>query len=241
GAVANPIHALVRILDSMRDENGKVLVPGFYDKVVELSQDERAAIAAVPFDEAAFTAPLGVHELPGEPGYTPIERTWTRPTLEINGIWGGFQGEGTKTVLPKEAHAKITCRLVANQDPQEIAQLIINHVQRQQAPGLTVEARQLPGSAKPYLVSADHWGNVAAAGVLEQLYGTPPYNTRTGGSIPVCALFHEMLGAYTVGFAFGLDDEGFHAPDEFFRLKSFERSQVGYGRLLHALAQHANV
>jgi acetylornithine deacetylase/succinyl-diaminopimelate desuccinylase-like protein len=241
GAVANPIHALVRILDSMRDENGKVLVPGFYDKVVELSQDERAAIAAVPFDEAAFTAPLGVRGLPGEPGYTPIERTWTRPTLELNGIWGGFQGEGTKTVLPKEAHAKITCRLVANQDPQEIAQLIINHVQRQQAPGLTVKARQLPGSAKPYLVSADHWGNVAAAEVLEQMYGTPPYNTRTGGSIPVCALFQEMLGAYTIGFAFGLDDEGFHAPDEFFRLKSFERSQVGYGRLLHALAQHANV
>jgi acetylornithine deacetylase/succinyl-diaminopimelate desuccinylase-like protein len=237
GAVANPIHALVRILDSLRDEQNRILVPGFYDKVVELSAAEREALAAVPFDEAGLKATFGVGALPGEQGYTPMERTWIRPTLELNGIWGGFQGEGTKTVLPNEAHAKITSRLVANQDPDEITRLIIEHVNLQPAPGVEVTARELPGKAKPYLVGADHWGNVTAAAVLEELYGKAPYHTRSGGSIPVCALFLETLGVRTVGFAFGLDDESFHAPDEFFRLQSFERSQLGYGRLLYALAQ----
>lgn len=239
GAVANSIRALARILASLHDEQGKVLVPGFYDSVVELNPAERAAIAALPFDQAALTASLGVHELPGEPGYTPRERMWIRPTLEFNGIWGGFQGEGIKTVLPSEAHAKITCRLVANQDPGAIAQLIINHVRRQPAPGVTVTACQLPGTARPYQTSADHWGNVVVAEVLTALYGKVPLHIRTGGSIPVCALFQEVLGAYTVGFAFGLDDEHVHAPDEYFRLRSFERSQVGYCRLLRAFAQHA--
>jgi acetylornithine deacetylase/succinyl-diaminopimelate desuccinylase-like protein len=239
GAVANPILALVRLLATLHDVEGKVLVPGFYDQVVELSAAERAAIASVPFDEAGLKATFGIDDMPGEPGYTPVERIWARPTMEINGIWGGFQGDGTKTVLPNEAHAKITCRLVANQDPQQIVGLILEHLKRQRTPGVTVSARQLPGTAKPYLVGADHWGNVAAAEVLEGMYGKTPLHTRSGGSIPVCALFQEMLGAKTVGFAFGLDDENFHAPDEFFRLRSFERSREGYCRLLPALARHA--
>jgi acetylornithine deacetylase/succinyl-diaminopimelate desuccinylase-like protein len=237
GMVANPIHAVVRILDSLRDDQDRVLVPGFYDRVVGFSLEERAALASVPFDRDGLLSTLGVADLPGEAGYTPAERTSIRPTLEVNGIWGGFQGDGVKTVLPGEAHAKITCRLVANQDPEEIVELLIEHVNRQPARGVTVTARPLPGRAKPYLIGADHWGNVAAAAVLEDLYGRMPFQTRTGGSIPVCALFQEILGVSTVGFAFGLDDENFHAPDEFFRLRSFERSPVAYGKLLHALAE----
>jgi acetylornithine deacetylase/succinyl-diaminopimelate desuccinylase-like protein len=238
GAVANPIRALVQILGTLHDAHGRVLVPGFYDAVVELSQAERAAIAAVPFDQAALMATLGVDDLPGEPGYTPLERQWIRPTLEYNGIGGGFQGDGIKTVLPNEAHAKISCRLVADQDPDQIAGLILDHIRQLPAPGMTVTARRLLGTAKPYLVRADHWGNVAVAAVLEQLYGKPPLYTRVGGSLPVCALFQEVLGACLVGFSFGVRDENAHAPDEFFRLQSFERSQIGYCRLLHALAAH---
>lgn len=239
GAVANPIRALARILASLHDPQDRILVPGFYASVVELSAAERAAIAAVPFDQQALSAELGISDMPGEAGYTPRERMWVRPTLEFNGVWGGFQGDGTKTVLPSEAHAKITCRLVANQDPAQIARLVIDHVQRQPARGVVVTARQLPGSARPYQISPDHWGNKAVAEVLTALYDKAPYHEWTGGSIPVLALFQEVLGAGTVGFAFGLDDENVHAPDEFFRLRSFERSQVGYCRLLHALAAHA--
>jgi acetylornithine deacetylase/succinyl-diaminopimelate desuccinylase-like protein len=239
GAVANPIRALTRLLASLHDAQGKVLVPGFYDTVRERSPEERAAISAVPFDEQAWSAAVGVYDLPGEPGYTPVERMWVRPTLEFNGIWGGFQGEGTKTVLPNEAHAKITCRLVANQNPDEIARLIIDHIQRQRAPGVSVTARQLPLTAKPYEVGAETWGNVAAAKVLTGLYGKPPFYTRSGGSIPICTLFQEILHVDTVGFAFAVDDENIHAPNEFFRLTNFERSKVAYCRLLQELAHRA--
>jgi acetylornithine deacetylase/succinyl-diaminopimelate desuccinylase-like protein len=237
GAVANPIHALVHILDSTRSPEGKILVEGFYDAVVPLSAEDRAAIAAVPFDEQAFKEALGVDALVAEPGYTPQEHLAGRPTLEVNGIWGGFQGEGIKTVLPNEAHAKITCRLVANQDPATIVDLMSKHIERYTPPGVQVTIRPLPGAAKPYLVPVDHWGSRAAEAVLTELYGKVPYYWRIGGSIPVCELFLSMLGAYTVNFAFGLMDEQIHAPDEFFRLSSFRRGQVAYGRILHRLGK----
>ncbi len=235
GAVANPIHALVHILDSMRSPGGKILVEGFYDAVVPLSAEDRTAIAAVPFDEQAFKEAIGVDALVAEPGYTPQEHLAGRPTLEVNGIWGGFQGEGIKTVLPNEAHAKITCRLVANQDPATIVELLTRHIEQNTPPGVQVTAHPLPGAAKSYLVPVDHWGNRAAEAVLTELYGKAPYYWRIGGSIPVCELFLSMLGAYTVNFGFGLMDEQIHAPDEFFRLSSFRRGQVAYGRILHRL------
>lgn len=235
GAVQNPVHALVRILDSLRGEDGKILVEGFYDDVLPLSDAERARIASIPFDETAFKAQLGVEELWGESGYSPYERTWARPTLEINGTWGGFQGEGTKTVLPNEAHAKITCRLVANQEPDRIAALVKAQVERNVPPGVKVTVYQLPGTARPYLVPADHPGNQAATDVLTELYGKPPYHIRVGGSVPVCELFQNHMGVYTVGFGFALDDEQFHAPNEFFRLGSFERGQKAYCMLLERL------
>ncbi len=238
GAVANPIHALVRILASLRDETGRILVPGFYDRVVVLNEAERAAIAEVPFDEGAFMSALDIEALPGEPGYTPMERRWVRPTLELNGIWGGFEGVGTKTVLPAEAHAKITCRLVPDQDPGETVQLLAEHIRRQDTPGVKVGLQILPDRAKPYAIGADHWGSAVAARVLTQIYGRPPLLTRSGGSIPVCELFLEVLHAPTVEFGFGLDDENFHAPNEFLRLKSFERAKRAYGMVLHELAEH---
>jgi len=237
GAVPNPIHALTAILASLRSPEGKILVEGFYDSVLPLSDADRAAIAALPFDAQEYQEKIGVTALLAEPGYSSQEHLAARPTLEINGIWGGFQGEGVKTVLPAEAHAKITCRLVVDQDPATIVDLIARHVEKHTPPGVQVTVRALPGTARPYLIPADHWGNQAAADVLEELYGKAPYHRRVGGSIPVCELFLTHLGSYTVGFGFGLEDEQIHAPDEFYRLTSFRRAPVAYGKILHRLAQ----
>jgi acetylornithine deacetylase/succinyl-diaminopimelate desuccinylase-like protein len=237
GAVANPIHALVYPLDTMRSPEGKILVEGFYDAVVPLSAEDRADIADVPFDEKTYKEAIGVDALVAEPGYTPQEHLAGRPTLEVNGIWGGFQGEGVKTVLPNEAHAKITCRLVAKQDPATIVDLITRHVERYTPPGVRTTVRLLPGAARPYLIPVNHWGNRVAEAVLTEVYGKAPYYIRLGGSIPVCELFLDRLGAYTVNFGFALMDEQFHAPNEFFRLSSFRRGPVAYGRILHRLGE----
>lgn len=237
GTIQNPLHALVRLLDSMRAPDGKILVDGFYDAVVELSAEERTAIAEVPFDEADYLAKLGVSDTFGEPGYTTRERAWVRPTLEINGIWGGFQGDGIKTVLPNEAHAKITCRLVADQDPAQIQTLLTKHIERHAPPGVDVTVEPLSISGRPYALSAEHWGNQAARRILTELYGREPYYVRSGGSIPICGLIKDHLGADVVNFGFGARDENAHAPDEFYRLSSFYRGQEAYCRLLHHLAQ----
>ncbi|HLZ07807.1 MAG TPA: dipeptidase, partial [Chloroflexota bacterium] len=225
GTVQNPIHALVQLLASMRGTDGRILVDGFYDDVIPLSADDRARIATIPFDEAAYKTAIGVGDLFGEEGYTPYERIWARPTLEVNGIWGGFEGQGSKTVLPSEAHVKITCRLVANQDPAKIVELLAAHVDRHRPPGVTVTVQRHAGHAKPYLIPADNPGNNAARDVLIGIYGKEPFYDRTGGTIPVTALFLDTLGAYTVGFGFTLEDENLHAPNEFTRLHNFERGQ----------------
>ncbi len=236
GTVQNPIHALVSSLAAMRGTDGKILVEGFYDDVQPLSQADREDIAAVPFDEAAYKAELGVKELFGETGYSPLERIWARPTLEVNGIWGGFQGEGVKTVLPSEAHAKISCRLVANQKSQKIANLVKNHIERYFPAGASVAVTLDKSAAEPYLMPTNHPANQAATNVLQNLYGRAPFYTRTGGSIPFCGLMLEILNVYTLNFAFGLEDEKFHAPNEFFRLSSFERAQQAYVGLLKEFA-----
>lgn len=237
GAVQNPLHALVALLASMRASDGRILVAGFYDKVRPLSEAERRQIAEVPFDEDAYARELGVAELFGEAGYSTLERLWARPTLEINGLWGGFQGEGVKTVLPSSAHAKLTCRLVADQDPAEIVALLRRHIAEHTPPGVRVQLREEESAAKPYLMPSDHPGNRVAAAVLSELYGKPPYYVRAGGSIPFCSLVLETLGVYTVNFAFGLPDERAHAPNEFFRLSSFRRGQQAYALLLKRLAE----
>lgn len=239
GSVANAIYALVGLLHSMRTPDGEVRVEGFHDDVRPLSKAERATIAEVPFDEERYRDAVGVTELVGEPGYSHLERSWARPTLDANGVWGGFEGEGVKTIVPGQAHAKISCRLVPDQDPDRILQALSAHVAKHAPAGVTVEVRPASVRAKPYRMPPDHWANRVAGAVLTELYGTQPYLTRSGGSIPVCETFLSCLGAYTVIFGLGLEDENIHAPDEFFRLSSFERGEMAWPLLLGRLGEHS--
>jgi acetylornithine deacetylase/succinyl-diaminopimelate desuccinylase-like protein len=238
GTIMNPIHALVRLIDTMHTPQGEIAVEGFYDAVRLLSETEQDQIAEIPYDEADYKAELGVDELFGEPGYSTYERAWIRPTLEVNGIWGGFQGEGVKTVLPSSAHAKISCRLVPDQDPAQILKRLTAHIEKHRPPGVKVTVDPNTSTADPYLIPFDHPGNQAAADVHKKLYGKKPYYARMGGSIPVCGIFLKELGAYTVNFAFGLKDENVHGPDEFFRLRSFSHAQLAYGLLLERLSKY---
>jgi acetylornithine deacetylase/succinyl-diaminopimelate desuccinylase-like protein len=237
GTIANPLQALVQILDSMHDPDGRITVDGFYEDVQPLSEEERAQLARVPFAEAEYLRKIGSASLFGEPGFTTYERAWARPTLEINGLYGGFQGEGLKTVLPSRAHAKISCRLVADQDPSKIANLVLRHINKVAPRGVKVAVAKLESGAIPYLIPPDHPGLQVAASVLKDLYGKEPYWIRMGGTIPANALFLEILGAYTLVFAFGLEDELQHSPNEYFRLSSFERGQKAYGMLLNQLGE----
>ena len=236
GTIQNPLHALAELIAGLHDGAGRVAVAGFYDDVVEPTSEQRGQYARVPFDETTYLAATGVPELYGERGWSTYEREWVRPTLEVNGMWGGFQGEGTKTVLPATAHAKITCRLVANQQPARILELVSSHLTRHAPAGVRVCSQPSEVHGAPYLVPADHPGNRAAAAVLERLYGVAPLHTGSGGSIPVCGLLLEELGIHTIGFSFALDDEGAHGPDEFFRLASFRRAQEAYCLILQELA-----
>jgi acetylornithine deacetylase/succinyl-diaminopimelate desuccinylase-like protein len=178
---------------------------------------------------------LGLQQLCGEPGYSTYERAWIRPTLDVNGIWGGFQGEGIKTVIPSQAHAKITCRLVPDQKPDKIVELITAHVDKHLPAGTTAVVNKLAGTADPYVIPFDHPGNQAARATLKELYGTEPYITRMGGTIPVSGIFLKFLNAHMVNFAFGLNDENIHAPDEFYRISSFKRSLAAYCMMLERL------
>jgi acetylornithine deacetylase/succinyl-diaminopimelate desuccinylase-like protein len=237
GTFLNPIHALARLIASMHGPRGGILVDGFYDAVRDLTDAERAQIAEIPYDETQYRQDLGITQLFGEAGYSTYERAWVRPTLEVNGIWGGFQGEGIKTVIPARAHAKITCRLVPDQEPDKIVELIRAHVTKYMPAGATATLKKLPGSADPFLIPFDHPGNQAARLVLKELYGKEPYIARTGGTIPVSGMFLKSLGAHMVNFAFGLEDENLHAPDEFFRISSFKRGLNAYAMILEELGR----
>lgn len=238
GTIANPIHALARILDSLHDKEGRVVINGFYDDVRPLSEDERKEIAEVPFDRETYLAGIGAPDLFGEPGYSTWERAWCRPTLEVNGVYGGFQGAGVKTVLPSTAHAKISCRLVADQDPERITRLVAEHIERESPPGVTVTATRAENGAVPYRIPRDSAGLVVAASVLEDLYGKPPLRVGMGGTIPVNGIFLRELKASTIVFGFGLPDERQHSPNEFFRLSGFDRGQRAYAMILERLGEH---
>lgn len=222
GAVHNPIHALVQLLATMHDEDGRVSVEGFYDRVIALKEEERKAFLEIGVDEEKERERLGVPELYGEKGFTMTERTWARPTLEINGIYGGFQGEGTKTVIPAEAHAKITCRLVPDQDPEEILQLIQAHVQKHAPKGVTIKV-QLFDKGRPFVTPFDHPAIQAAAVAYEKSYGVKPVYMRMGGSIPIVETFGRLLNLPVVLMGFGLPYENFHAPNEHFHLENFDK------------------
>jgi len=198
GGIANPLQALSHVLASLKDTEGRITVDGFYDDVLDLTEEDRADIARVPWDEAAYVSELGIPEVFGEPGYTTRERLWARPTLDINGLTGGYQGGGSKTVLPAMASAKVTCRLVANQKPDRIFELISQHVERHLPRGVRVSVERLQGSADPYQMPRNHNASRVAGEVLTEIYGAEPYITRVGGSIPVTSVFLNELGAHTI-------------------------------------------
>ncbi len=227
---------MARILDSLHDSDGRVAVRGFYDDVRLLSPEEQAQFERVPFASSAYLAETGSVDLFGEPGFTTYERAWARPTLEISGCYGGFQGEGIKTVLPSQAHAKITCRLVPDQQPSKIAGLVKAHIQAVAPKGVKTAVRESASGAMPYVVPEDNAGVRIAASVLQELYGKEPYRVRIGGTIPANALFLRELRAYTIVFAFALRDEHQHSPNEFFRVASYDRAKAAYGLLFEALA-----
>ncbi len=237
GAIPNALHAMVQLLGTLRDSNGNILVEGFYDQVIPLTDDERRGFAEVPFDEAAYKKQMGVDALIGEPGYTTHERAWARPTLEVNGVYGGYEGDGVKTVIPAQSHAKITCRLVADQDPDVTLDKIEAHIKRNTPAGARITVTRSVGKARAYLVKGDHPGVKAVADVLTENYGNKPYYVRVGGTLPIMDMFLQELNAYTVDVGFSLEDERMHSPNEFTRLANFERGQVVYGQLLKRFGQ----
>jgi acetylornithine deacetylase/succinyl-diaminopimelate desuccinylase-like protein len=220
GAVANPITILAKMIASLHDENNHITIPGFYDDVVESSTDERALMAKAPFNEDEYKNDLGIQELWGEKGYSTIERTGIRPTLELNGIWGGYIGEGAKTVLPSKAYAKISARLVPNQKSEKITAFLINHMQQIAPSTVTVKA-SLHHGGEPYLTPIDSNAYKAAAKAIEATFNKQPIPVRGGGSIPICSLFEKELGTKVVLMGFGLDSDNLHSPNEKFDLANF--------------------
>jgi Acetylornithine deacetylase/Succinyl-diaminopimelate desuccinylase and related deacylases len=220
GAVANPITMLAKMIASCHDENNHITIPGFYDDVVEATAEERKLMAQAPYDEAEYKKDLGVQELWGEKGYTTNERTGIRPTLELNGIWGGYTGEGSKTVLPSKAHAKISARLVPNQSSEKITQLLLEHFKKIAPPGVTVDAFELHGG-EPYMTPIDSKAYQAAAKAIETTFNKKPIPVRGGGSIPICTILEKELGVKIVFMGFGLDSDNLHSPNEKFDLMNF--------------------
>jgi len=220
GAVANPITMLSKMIASCHDENNHITIPGFYDDVVDSSDIERAKMAEAPFDASAYAKDLGVQTLWGEKGYSSNERTGIRPTLEVNGIWGGYTGEGAKTVLPSKAFAKISCRLVPNQSSQKITEKIINYFTSIAPAGVTVQASEHHGG-EPYMTPIHSKEYQAAASAIAATFGKDPIPVRGGGSIPICSLFEKELGLKIVFMGFGLDSDNLHSPNEKFDIVNF--------------------
>lgn len=220
GSITNPANALCEIISKLKDSHGRIAIPGFYDDVIDLSVEERAEYAKLPFDAEAFKAGLNVSSLFGEEGYTTLEHISGRPTLDVNGLHSGFTGIGAKTVLPAKASAKVSMRLVANQDTEDIAAKFTDFVHSIAPPSIKVDVVNLHG-ANPVLVERSGKGMHAASKALKDAYGKEPYFTREGGSIPVCIIFDTILKAPTVLMGFGLQDENAHSPDEHFDLDNF--------------------
>jgi acetylornithine deacetylase/succinyl-diaminopimelate desuccinylase-like protein len=220
GAVANPITILCKMIASLHDGNNHITIPGFYDDVVEATGEERELMARAPFNEKEYKEELGVKELWGEKGYTTAERTGIRPTLEINGIWGGYTGEGAKTVLPSKATAKISARLVPNQNSGKITGLLLEHFKKIAPPFVTVSAFEHHGG-EPYMTPIDSRGYQAAAKAIQTTFGKEPIPVRGGGSIPICSILEKELGVKIVFMGFGLDNDNLHSPNEKFNLENY--------------------
>jgi acetylornithine deacetylase/succinyl-diaminopimelate desuccinylase-like protein len=220
GAVANPINTLCSMIDSLHDEKGRVTIPGFYDKVAELSAAERDAINKAPFDLNEYKKDLDIAEIKGEIGYSTLERTGIRPTLDCNGIWGGYTGEGAKTVLPSKASAKISMRLVPNQMSSEITELFTKHIQSIAPKSVKVKVTAHHGG-EPAVTPTDSPAYKAAEKAFKEVWGKTPIPTRDGGSIPIVALFKKELNLDTVLLGFGLDSDAIHSPNEHYGVKNF--------------------
>jgi len=220
GAVANPITILAKMIASLHDENNHITIPGFYDDVVVATTEERKKMAAAPYDEKEYMEDLGVKELWGEKGFTTNERTGIRPTLEVNGIWGGYIGEGSKTVLPSKAFAKISARLVPDQDSNKITDLLITHLKKIAPKNVEVKAAPHHGG-EPYMTPIDSKAYKAAAAAIKDTFGKEPIPVRGGGSIPICSLFEQELGIKIVFMGFGLDSDNLHSPNEKFNLDNY--------------------
>jgi acetylornithine deacetylase/succinyl-diaminopimelate desuccinylase-like protein len=220
GAVANPVTILARMIASCHDENNHITIPGFYDDVLESSADDRKKMALAPFDEKEYMKDLGIRAVWGEKGYSTSERTGIRPTLELNGIWGGYQGEGSKTVLPSKASAKISARLVPNQTSGKIAHILLEYFKKIAPPGVTVNTFELHGG-EPYMTPMDSLAYIAAEKAIEASFGKKPVPQRGGGSIPICSLLEKELGVKIVFMGFGLDSDNLHSPNEKFDIANF--------------------
>lgn len=220
GAVANPITVLAHMIASCHDENNSITIPGFYDDVEEISDRERDMLAEAPFDKDAYKKDLGIRKVWGEKGYSVNERTGIRPTLELNGIWGGYTGEGSKTVLPSKAYAKISARLVPNQSSQAITKKLMEYFESIAPPTVTVQTIELHGG-EPYTTPIDSRAYKAAAKAVKTTFGKNPIPVRGGGSIPISALLEKELGIKIVFLGFGLDSDNLHSPNEKFNLENF--------------------
>ncbi len=220
GAIANPINVLSEMIASMHDKNGRITIPGFYDKVAELTAEERKALNKAPFNLDEYKKELAIDDVKGEAGYTTLERTGTRPTLDVNGIWGGYTGEGAKTVLPSKASAKISMRLVPNQNSTEITDLFTNHFQSIAPKSVKVRVTAHHGG-EPAVTPTNSKAFHAASSAFEEVWGKAPIPTRDGGSIPIVSLFKKELGLDTVLMGFGLDSDAIHSPNEHYGIKNF--------------------
>jgi acetylornithine deacetylase/succinyl-diaminopimelate desuccinylase-like protein len=220
GAVANPINVLCDMISSMHDENRHITIPGFYDHVDEVSMEDRASMANTPFSLDAYKEQLDIADVMGEKGYSTIERTGIRPTLEVNGIWGGYIGEGAKTVLPSKAYAKISMRLVPSQSSDEITQKFMQHFESIAPASVSVKVTPHHGG-EAAVTPTDSKAYRAASKAMEKTFGKKPVPTRGGGSIPIVALFEKELGLKTVLFGFGLDTDAIHSPNEKYGLFNF--------------------
>ena len=236
GAVANPINVLCGMLDKVIDADGRITIPGFYDKVLPIPEAEREMIREIPFDEQKYMQAIGVDALQGEAGYNTLERNSCRPSFDICGIWGGYTGEGSKTVLPSEAFAKVSCRLVANQDHEEISRAFVEYMQQIAPKSVKVEVTPMHGG-QGYVCPIDLPAYKAAEVGFEKAFGKKPLAARRGGSIPIIATFEKVLGVKTILMGFGLEQNAIHSPNESMDLEVFENGIVAVAEFYQALCK----
>jgi acetylornithine deacetylase/succinyl-diaminopimelate desuccinylase-like protein len=236
GGVANPLHAAATLVASLHDTDGRIAIERFYDDVDAIEPAVAAALARLSFDEAAYLSAVGAPEPFGEPGHSTLARQWYRPTIEVNGLYGGYQGPGSKTVLPREAHVKITCRLVPRQQPDTVLARVRHHLEQHCPAGVRLTFGDIEHGAEPYRIAADNPYIRAAADTLTDVFGTPPDLVGMGGSVPIVTTFRDILGADTIFFSFSVADEDIHAPNEFYRPERFRLGAKAWVKLWEKIA-----